>query len=357
MEDFVDHMDCSPIELTPVPIFDIFSEELLLRFISFLPPKDICEYRAVSRKWKELSEDQPFLWKLLCERSGIQTKTAHKSWEWEYKARMRVFTSEPTGTTIGTFVDSDGHTYAGDWLDGKREGWGVSKTTNGIYYEGEWKDNKKSGQGKQDWSDGTKYVGAFLNGTKHGFGKLSWVSGSIFEGEWQNDVMEGHGIFTWPRGDTYVGTWAQGKKEGKGRMVWGEGIWNGDVYDGEWREDLQEGTGSYSWNDGRVYSGDWLAHKRHGVNGHHSWPDGSYYSGSFVDGKRQGQGEMVWKDAKSWKGEWKDDEIADNHSSPYISGRMWNKFFILPKDEQRKAVLKFMANQPNTAQPVLVRSS
>jgi len=321
-------------------IFEALPDELLLRLISFLPAKDICEYRSVSKQWKDLAEDQPYLWKLLCEREGIVTKTAHKSWEWEYKARMRKFTTEPTGTTVGTFVDAEGNSFSGDWTNGQREGYGFSSTANGIIYHGEYAANKKQGIGRQSWADGTRYEGQFFEGLKSGMGKLTWTTGSTYEGEWKSDMMCGHGKFVWPRGDLYIGNWADGKKQGKGTMIWGEGIWRGDNYTGDWNQDLQEGWGSYTWNDGRMYEGEWLGHKRHGVRGRHVWPDGSEYIGSFVDGKRQGPGEMRWGEGYSWHGVWADDEVSNCPVAN--STQLWNRFFTLPKDDQRKAVIRVM---------------
>ena len=42
-------------------------------------------------------------------------------------------------------------------------------------------------------NDVGKYEGQFLKGKKHGYGKFTWADGSYYEGEYKNDQKEGDG--------------------------------------------------------------------------------------------------------------------------------------------------------------------
>jgi hypothetical protein len=46
---------------------------------------------------------------------------------------------------------------------------------------GEFKNNKKNGKGKYEGANGV-YEGDYLEGKKHGFGTFTWIDGSRYEG-------------------------------------------------------------------------------------------------------------------------------------------------------------------------------
>jgi len=46
-------------------------------------------------------------------------------------------------------------TYAGEWKNDKRSGYGVCERTDGIKFEGEWFNNKKNGYGVTTFHDGS----------------------------------------------------------------------------------------------------------------------------------------------------------------------------------------------------------
>jgi len=46
-------------------------------------------------------------------------------------------------------------TYAGEWKNDKRSGYGVCERTDGIKFEGEWFNNKKNGYGVTTFQDGS----------------------------------------------------------------------------------------------------------------------------------------------------------------------------------------------------------
>ncbi|ESO03294.1 hypothetical protein HELRODRAFT_191993 [Helobdella robusta] len=52
-------------------------------------------------------------------------------------------------------------TYAGEWKNDKRSGFGVSERTDGLKYEGEWENNKRNGYGATTFPDGTTEEGRY----------------------------------------------------------------------------------------------------------------------------------------------------------------------------------------------------
>jgi hypothetical protein len=60
--------------------------------------------------------------------------------------------------------DSAMNTYTGEYLDGKRHGFGTFVYDDGSRYEGQWFQNLKHGQGKYTSATGVVYVGSFVDG-------------------------------------------------------------------------------------------------------------------------------------------------------------------------------------------------
>lgn len=55
--------------------------------------------------------------------------------------------------------------YAGEWKNDKRSGFGVSERSDGTKYEGEWVNNKRHGYGCTVFQDGTQEEGKYKNNT------------------------------------------------------------------------------------------------------------------------------------------------------------------------------------------------
>ncbi|KAF5901183.1 junctophilin-1, partial [Clarias magur] len=55
--------------------------------------------------------------------------------------------------------------YAGEWKNDKRSGFGVSERSDGTKYEGEWLNNKRHGYGCTIFQDGTREEGKYKNNT------------------------------------------------------------------------------------------------------------------------------------------------------------------------------------------------
>ena len=72
--------------------------------------------------------------------------------------------------------------YEGQFKNGKKFGYGVYKTKDGIY-EGEFQEDTYYGFGKWSWNNGDSYFGFWQNGVPFGFGNLSMRNGKVYSGD------------------------------------------------------------------------------------------------------------------------------------------------------------------------------
>ena len=97
------------------------------------------------------------------------------------------------------FVDENGNYYIGQMENGKHIGKGIIYYKNGkILYEGDFINGKREGFGKFIDKNGDWYIGQWLNGQKHGEGKIYYSNGNLL----------------------YEGDFVKGKKEGKGKYIY-----------------------------------------------------------------------------------------------------------------------------------------
>ncbi|XP_076160139.1 uncharacterized protein LOC143143112 isoform X4 [Ptiloglossa arizonensis] len=149
--------------------------------------------------------------------------------------------------------------YEGDWLDGKRHGFGVlSKISeNGTLrqrYTGDWVAGKKNGFGRSWYEDGSYYEGDFCQNKRQGYGRIWYCNGDYYEGTWFNNLYDGMGMFVKANGNRYEGQFVKGKKEGRGtfyHIITGQeqrGFWsndtctNGTISDLYWRQSAPRPT-------------------------------------------------------------------------------------------------------------------
>ncbi len=151
--------------------------------------------------------------------------------------------------------------YEGEYLDGKRDGFGSYYYKDGsLCYAGFWKDDKRDGLGVSfresdhalhisKWENGQpgsfvslfekdgslRYGGRIENGKKEGAGvSFSQSDGTIFVGKWENGLPAGLGSSFDRDGNLlYYGGWKDGKRNGHGTEFDGSGS---IIYDGEWKD-------------------------------------------------------------------------------------------------------------------------
>ncbi|HPD83477.1 MAG TPA: hypothetical protein PLK85_06650 [Alphaproteobacteria bacterium] len=120
---------------------------------------------------------------------------------------------ERTSTPVHNFVTfRSGNTYSG-WM------------LNGVPH----------GEGTYIWvDDGTIYKGDFVDGKRDGYGVMEWPDGEKYEGYWKNEELNGLGTYTWPGGTYYKGYWKNGLRDGRGEMVYKPDV---TLLMGTWRKD------------------------------------------------------------------------------------------------------------------------
>ena len=90
-------------------------------------------------------------------------------------------------------------------------------------------DEDINGKFKKEYNNGNIYEGNFVNGKKSGFGKMFFKSGNIYEGNWENDIQNGKGIMFYKNGDIYNGFFKNGEINGNGIYKWK----NGEIFEGD----------------------------------------------------------------------------------------------------------------------------
>ncbi|MBI3371727.1 MAG: hypothetical protein HY017_08245 [Betaproteobacteria bacterium] len=109
-----------------------------------------------------------------------------------------------------------GHTYTGEFRDGRYSGQGTFTTPDGQIYVGEYKDGKPSGRGTHRFRGGEKYVGEFSEGRYNGHGAFTFPDGRKYVGEYKDGKPNGQGIEYRPNGTVQrTGVWENGVFNGR----------------------------------------------------------------------------------------------------------------------------------------------
>jgi hypothetical protein len=87
-------------------------------------------------------------------------------------------------------VFSNGGSYEGDYINGKKTGKGIHTWKNGNIYEGKFFHDKLTGKGIFKWVSGAIYEGQFNDNTFIEFGKVIDENGNIDGGKWEYDSLK-----------------------------------------------------------------------------------------------------------------------------------------------------------------------
>ncbi len=111
----------------------------------------------------------------------------------------------------GVYRFSNSSQYAGDFRQGKMQGYGAFRYPNGDVYKGEWLKNLAQGKGTYFYQSGEKYEGDFVEGRLEGFGAMFYPNGVRYEGEWKASKKDGRGMF-YRKDNTVakIGYWSAG---------------------------------------------------------------------------------------------------------------------------------------------------
>lgn len=119
-------------------------------------------------------------------------------------------------TGRGRTVSPDGMTsYDGEYLDDRRNGFGVCYYNNGsINYVGNWTDNSRNGGGVgYRLSDGTMHVGKWDNNTPDGYGARFDRNGNLIDvSNYENGVRTGKSVSFDENGNIVVSVYENGEK-------------------------------------------------------------------------------------------------------------------------------------------------
>ena len=98
-------------------------------------------------------------------------------------------------------------------------------------------------------TDDSNFVGDYLYGKRHGYGIYNFPNGDRYYGEYVNDIPHGHGVYRFSNGQKYEGQWQGGKKHGFCvYTVETNGVW--EKWAGEWEEGRPVWVESLSkWDD------------------------------------------------------------------------------------------------------------
>ena len=175
----------------------------------------------------------------------------------------------------------------GNWEHGVRSGEGSYRDSSGLTYEGEFRKGEFHGEGTAHFPDGRIYEGQWKEGVMHGEGSLQRPNGDVYEGEFRNGEYHGRGTLTASNGDTFTGNWENGELNGHGTLTTADGL----MYVGNFRDGDLHGEGRLTYPDGSYYRGDFANNRFHG-EGTRTFASGRQYQGEFVDGRFHGQGEI-----------------------------------------------------------------
>ncbi len=174
----------------------------------------------------------------------------------------------------------------------------LERYTTVRYRNGTWKHGIKTGEGTYHDSDGLTYEGEFRNGEFHGEGTAHFPDGRIYDGEWKQGSMHGEGNLQRPNGDVYEGEFRNGESHGRGTLT----ASNGDTFTGNWEDGELNGHGTLTTADGLMYVGDFRDGELHG-EGRLTYPDGSYYRGDFANNRFHGEGTRTFASGRQYQGE------------------------------------------------------
>jgi len=236
----------------------------------------------------------------------------------------------------GIFRWTQGHVYAGTFVNGLPEGEGSKRCSDGRQYDGSWKEGKAHGWGIRTYPNGDRHEGMYQDDERHGFGRYKWQDGEQLDGFWIDGVLQGRARRTFANKDVvmckaqdnrfsglgvrrsaeypsgcYVGFLnEEGQPQGLGcvneifqssqrllgpfdsdSMVVGFGIKvyaQGAFYAGLLKNSFPHGFGVFHWPNGCTHRGHWRYGKQHG-KGEISYPDGCKMQSAWRNGIIHGQ--------------------------------------------------------------------
>lgn len=282
----------------------------------------------------------------------------------------------------GTMTYPSGEQYAGQWKNGKRNGFGTIYYPNGkTKFAGEFKNDEINGIGTEysligsiiaegTWVDG-KFVspsqsqqnsdtnteltsnlpacqGFDVYRWNNCFGTSTYASGDRYIGEWKNGAFNGQGTYYFQadnerKGDKYVGEFKDGKRDGQGSYyVLANNKFKGTKYIGGFKENLLHGVGTFTTNNGESYLGEYKLGERDG-RGTLTFVNGEKYVGEFKRNNYNGQGTYYSSNgAIANQGMWTDGNFVESElakPTQQLSSQQASPSNISPRNSKRIALV------------------
>ena len=174
-------------------------------------------------------------------------------------------------------------------------------------YIGNFRNDEFYGIGLFITEQGNYYFGNWKNSQCNGYGSLMIDEKLVYQGNFKNSKKEGYGEERYPNGDMYKGSFYEGEKSGKGQYI----FMDGSRYDGNFRNSKYNGFGQISLKKRDYIRGEFKDGKLNGEVDF-TWGDGTKFVGNFVDDKKNGEGTYIWKNGKSYKGIWNNNDVCGN---------------------------------------------
>lgn len=187
--------------------------------------------------------------------TGKFTNNKRIGWcEFEDKTKGYSYKGETSHNLTGEYGlcnnYKNGNIYEGEWLNNRKEGYGIETFANKSVYQGEFHKGFKHGIGKYKWSDGSIYEGELVNNSLEGYGIIKFKGGTYCAGIWKDNQINGFGKFYFPDVKCYIGFFKQDVKSGFGLIYW----FNKEkVFIGFWKDNKQDGLGKFISNNDTRY--------------------------------------------------------------------------------------------------------
>lgn len=144
------------------------------------------------------------------------------------------------------------------------------------------------------------YSGQYMLGKRHGYGQMVYNDGAVYAGHWRNDLCDGDGVYIGVTGEMQVGNFREDYLNGVAKINFP----NGDVYEGQCLNNVRHGEGTYTWKENSsTYAGEWKDGVRHG-KGTYIWADNANFDGSFENGVLHGRGTYTNKTGHQYQQVW-----------------------------------------------------